>query len=130
MDARAVVEAFFRTLGVDGDVDGWLALLADDVVVDTPFDPDPDRRHFEGIEAVARRFGDARRRMPALAFHDVEVLATEDPQRWVVPCTSTGTLADGSAYGNVYCWIVRVRDGRVAGWTEYFDPLRLPSRPR
>jgi ketosteroid isomerase-like protein len=127
VDDRAVVEAFFRTLGVDGDVDGWLALLSDDVSVDTPFDANPDGRRFEGKAAVERRFADARRRMRALTFHDLDVLATADAERWVVTCRSTGEMGDGSPYANAYCWILRVRDGRVVGWTEYFDPQQVAA---
>lgn len=112
-------------------MDGWLALLHRDITVDTPFSPAGDAVRFEGIEAVSRRFGDARRRMPALRFYDLDVLATEDPERWVVTCRSEGRMADGQPYANTYCWILRVRDGKVVWWAEYFDPQQvLAVRPR
>src|SRR3954468_16349060 len=60
-EARTVVDAFFARLGA-GDIGAWLELIADDVVVDTPFSPAGDAIRFEGLEAVDRRFGDARRR--------------------------------------------------------------------
>jgi ketosteroid isomerase-like protein len=128
--SREIVEQFFHRLGSGGDVDGWLALLSDDVTVDTPFSPKGDAVRFDGREEVERRFADARRRMTALTFLDLEVLATEDPERFVATCRSEGRMADGQAYQNRYCWILRVRDGKVAGWTEYFDPQEvLAVRP-
>src|SRR5438552_699171 len=129
--SRAVVEQFFHRLGEGNDVDGWLALLSADIKVDTPFSPKGDAVRFEGLETVERRFGDARRRMTALQFLDLEILATEDPERWVATCRSEGRMGTGQAYQNRYCWILRVRDERIVGWTEYFDPQEvLAVRPR
>ena len=69
--------------------------------------------------------------MPALRFYEQEVLATEDAQRWVVTNRSEGTRADGQPYANTYCWILRIRDGKVVWWAEYFDPQQLIAvRPR
>ena len=99
--SRAIVEQFFHRLGEGSDVDGWLALLAPEITVDTPFSPKGDAVRFEGIDAVARRFADARRRMPALRFYDLEILATEDPERWIATCRSEGTRGDGAPYQNI-----------------------------
>jgi len=123
--SREVVEQFFLRLGEAHDVDGWLALLDDEVVADTPFSPKGDPTRFSGKEAVERRFADARRRMPALRFYDQEILATEDPQRWLVTNQSEGTRGDGKPYANTYCWILHIRDGKVVWWAEYFDPQQL-----
>src|SRR5829696_990363 len=67
---RDVVEAFFARLGVEADIDGWLALLDDGITVDTPFSPVGDARRFEGLASVERRFAAARRRMRSLTFLD------------------------------------------------------------
>jgi ketosteroid isomerase-like protein len=123
--SREIVQKFFDKLGTEGDVDGWLDLLADDISVYTPFSPKGDAIRFEGKEAVTRRFADARRRMPELHFLDNEILATEDPERWICTNHSRGTRGDGGPYKNVYCWILRIRDGKVVWWTEYFDPQEV-----
>jgi ketosteroid isomerase-like protein len=127
---RDVVLAFFELLG-SGDVETWLGLLADDVVVDTPFAPEGTPTRFEGIAAVSDRFGDARRRMRSLAFLEIEALRTERADRWVVTCRSEGVMGDGRIYQNRYCWLFSVRQGRIVAWTEYFDPqevMRVRSR--
>jgi ketosteroid isomerase-like protein len=129
--ARAVVAGFFHLLGAGSDVDGWLELIHDDIEVDTPFSPTGEAVRFEGKEAIERRFGDARRRMPEFSFFDVDILATEDPDRWVATCRSEGVAGSGARYTNIYCWIFRLRDGRIVHWTEYFDPQQvLASRTK
>lgn len=128
--SRELVHRFFELLGTEGDVDGWLALLADDVVADTPFAPEGSPTRFEGIAEIGARFGDARRRMEALTFHEVEVLATEDPSRFVATCHSTGTFTGGVPYANRYCWVFTVADGRITHWTEYFDPQPVLAAQR
>jgi ketosteroid isomerase-like protein len=128
--SNPIVERFFAKLGVEGDVEGWLDLLSEDVTVDTPFSPKGDPVRFEGKEAVTRRFADARRRMPELRFLDTEILATEDRERWVVTNRSEGLRGDGLRYQNRYCWILRVRNDQVVWWVEYFDPQEvLAVRP-
>jgi ketosteroid isomerase-like protein len=108
-----------------GEVDAWLDLLHDDVDVDTPFAPTGSPTRFVGKAEVATRFGDARRRMRALSFLDVDAVATARPGLWLVTCRSEGVMGDGADYRNRYCWLLRVRDGRIAGWTEYFDPQEV-----
>ncbi|MEO1062474.1 MAG: nuclear transport factor 2 family protein [Actinomycetota bacterium] len=124
-----LVRRFFDLLG-EGDVEGWLALMSDDVAADTPFSPTGAPTRFDGIGEIEARFGDARRRMDSLAFHDVEVLATEDPTRFVATCSSTGSFPGGIPYANTYCWIVTVVDGRITHWTEYFDPQAVLAAQR
>ncbi|MEY4372372.1 MAG: hypothetical protein RL219_1141 [Actinomycetota bacterium] len=123
--SRQIVEQFFHRLGSGNDVDGWLALLDPSITVDTPFSPTGDATRFEGITAVERRFADARRRMPELHFYDLDILATEDPERWVATCRSEGRRGDGKPYQNRYCWLFRIRGERIVWWCEYFDPQEV-----
>ena len=127
--SHALVRRFFDLLGA-GDVDAWLGLMTDDVAADTPFAPSGSPVRFDGIDEIARRFGDARRRMESLAFHDVDVLATEDPARFVATCRSTGSFPGGVPYANTYCWILTFTEGRISHWTEYFDPQAVLAAQR
>ncbi|MFP6816934.1 MAG: hypothetical protein VB949_14880 [Pseudomonadales bacterium] len=36
------------------------------------------------------RFGDARKNLEELSFYDIDILATEDPARWVTTCRPKG----------------------------------------
>ena len=120
--SREMIQDFFDNMGQNGDTDALMELLSPDVIVDTPFSPKGQPIHFEGIEQVRARFGGGRAAMKALEFFDLEILATEDPEKWVATCRSEGTHVDGRSYANSYCWIFRVRDGKIVWWCEYYDP--------
>lgn len=122
---RAIVQAFLDKLGHENDIDGLLALIADDVVVETPFSPEGLPTRFEGKAEIDARFGDARRPMPYFTFLDTQIFATEDRELWFVTCRSEGEQADGRRYTNIYCWMLRIRDGRIIWWREYYDPQKV-----
>ena len=119
---RALVLSFFQKLGTENDIDGWLKLIAKDVVVETPFAPVGQRTHFRGRREIELRFGNARRPMKSMEFFDIEILSTEDPERWVALCKGRGVHAEGAQYANSYCWLFRVRGGEIVWWREYYDP--------
>ena len=128
-EGHDLVRRFFDLLG-DGNIDAWLALMTDDVAADTPFSPTGAATRFDGIAEIESRFGDARLRMESLAFHDVEVLATEDSARYVATCSSTGTFPGDVPYANSYCWMFTIADGRITHWTEYVDPQAVLAAQR
>ncbi len=118
---RATIFQFFTLLG-DGNIDEWLKLIDKDVRVTTPFAEKGSPTLFQGIEAVNARFGDARKGMEELLFYDIDLLATEDPTRWVATCRSKGLIPGGIKYQNHYSWYFRMKAGLIAEWVEYFDP--------
>lgn len=124
-DGRKVATAFLSKLGAEGDVDGWLDLLDDNAVSETPTAPEGLETRFEGRAVIAARFGAARRPMRFFTFENEQILATEDPELWVATCTSRGQQADGRHYSNTYCWLIRVRGGKVVWWREYYDPQKV-----
>ena len=121
---RALIESFFARLAA-GEIDTWIELLTPDVTVRTPFALEGGPAEFHGTDEVRRRFGDARQRMASLAFLDIVILATEDPEQWVVTCRSEGEMRPGVPYTNTYCWLFAVREDRIRAWTEYFDPQQV-----
>ena len=126
---RAVVESFFRKLGHENDIDGWLALIAEDVVVESPFARAGRTNRTEGRQQVDERFGGVRRGMRSMEFLDITILATEDPELWVATCRSEAVQTNGTPYGNIYCWMFRVQNERLVWWREYADPQRLAAIP-
>lgn len=121
---RRVVAQFFEYLG-SGQIDDWLDLIAIDVHVETPFAAKGSPSSFDGIEEVQVRFGLARSGMMMLEFYDIEILATEDPARWVVTCRSRGEFAGGVTYQNKYSWYFRLKDGLIVEWIEFYDPQEI-----
>jgi ketosteroid isomerase-like protein len=116
---RKIVEQFFNKLGKEGDTEGFVSLVSPDVVVDTPFSPKGQPTKFKGRDEIRARFADARATMKNFEFIDTEILATEDPERWVATCKSRGNHLDGREYTNTYCWMFRISDNKIVWWCEY-----------
>jgi ketosteroid isomerase-like protein len=107
------------------DIPAAAELLAVDAVLEIPLAPPglPDR--FEGRVTIAGFLG-ASQVFSALAFHDVEVHTTSDPEVAVVEFRSTGTFqATGADYANRYALIIRARAGEIVLYREYFNPMAL-----
>lgn len=111
------------------DLDAFAGLVTDDVVVALPYAPEPVPRHTAGKEAVVALYGGFPSLVSPLGFHDVSLRplgaagggAGED---FLATYRSDATmLATGKPYRNDYISLFTVRDGKLAAFTEYFDPL-------
>ncbi|MEV0799678.1 nuclear transport factor 2 family protein [Kribbella sp. NPDC050281] len=107
---------------------GWLGdpgamddLLADDVVMEVPFAPGGPMR-WDGREEWLAFAGPARAGFPVrfdrftlLALHE-----TLDPEVAVVEYELAGEItATGQRGAARFIGVLRVRDGKIAGWREY-----------
>ncbi|WP_374199574.1 nuclear transport factor 2 family protein [Glycomyces sp. YM15] len=100
-------------------------LLADDIVVETPFSP-PGMRRFEGREAWLDFY--ASRPLPIRfeAFRELSTHQSADPEVLVVEYELSGTVTTtGIAASATFIAILRVRDGRIRHWREYQDVLAI-----
>lgn len=106
------------------DIERWLALFADDAVVEFPYAPSLGQaRALVGKRAIADYF----RRTPAvfrgLSFRDLRVHATTSPDVAVAEVHGSATLAPGGqAYEQDYVLIVEQRGGEIVRYREYWDP--------
>lgn len=50
---------------------------------------------------------------------------TAEDDRIAIEAQARGTLTNGEAFHNVYVFILRVRDGRIASVREFFDPAPM-----
>lgn len=122
---RAVVERFMAAMSTL-DTEAMLAETADDIVVRLPAAPPGLPREAVG-KAAFREFLSGvgllwtSWSMPHRAVHPL----ADDPGRAVVEYTSDSTNSDGSPYRNTYLSMARVRDGRLAEFTEFFDPEQV-----
>jgi ketosteroid isomerase-like protein len=121
---RELVERV-QTLFLAGDVDGIADLVAEDVVIENPFAPDGHPTRVEGREAFRARLG---ARMGGSIrfdqFADVRWHPSTDPEVVVVEFELHGRIPDHT-FTRRYIQVVRVRDGQVIHWRDYFDPLAL-----
>jgi ketosteroid isomerase-like protein/quinol monooxygenase YgiN len=124
-DPCAVVERFLAANAVL-DVDAMFEEIADDAVWSFPAAPPgaprevrgkpTNRAFFESLVPMWTSFGLPQREVHALA---------DDPHRVIAYYASSGSLIDGSPYGNTYLSLVTVRGGKIAHWIEFCDAAPL-----
>lgn len=124
-DLNAVIDRMGQ--GWTGDPAAMDDLLADDVVIETPFAPDgPKRWNGRGEWLAFARSG--RNELPVTLdrFTKLAVHETVDPEVAVIEyelgglVTTTGQRASARFIG-----VLRVRDGKIAGWREYQDTYAI-----
>jgi uncharacterized protein len=134
-ETEAIATTFFERLYA-GEAERALDLLADDVVW-WLIGNLPASGRYEGLEAVRRDllepFGPVWDGQPQSATIE-HTIASGDHA--VLELTGGGTTAHGNEYENFYCYVVRVRDGRIdriRGYTDTGYALGLlwgPQRER
>ncbi|MEV4753598.1 nuclear transport factor 2 family protein [Micromonospora sp. NPDC049559] len=102
-------------------------LLAEDIVVETPFSP-PGMRRYDGREAwlAYYRATSAALRVRFERFRELATHQTDDPEVIVVEYELTGTVVSTGVRSSVTCvGVLRVRDGLIRHWREYQDVLAI-----
>jgi uncharacterized protein len=98
-------------------------LLADEVVVETPFAP-PGMRRYEGRVAWLEfyRTAGAGLLVRYEQFREIATYQTDDPELLVVEYELTGTVTGTGVRSSVTCIaVLRVHDGLITHWREYQD---------
>lgn len=102
-------------------------MLAEDVVIETPFAPAAERR-LQGRAAVAERLREGREALPVEfeEFRNVVVHETGDPEVIIAEYEMVASLpATGKRGAAGFVVVLRARDGRIAHWREYQDRAAL-----
>lgn len=118
-----VVEEFFAALEAM-DVERFLAVWAEDGVQVMPFSPPGFPQRLEGREAIRNQYRSLPENYRSMRFPR-EIVAMEDPDRFLVRYTGEIELKSGGRYDNTYVGLMTLRDGRVTEFVEYFNPLVL-----
>jgi ketosteroid isomerase-like protein len=119
---------------IDRMGEGWLGdpaalddLLADDVVMEVPFAPGGPRR-WDGREEWLAFAGPSRAESPVTLdrFTKLAVHETVDPEVAVVEYELGGVItATGRRAAARFIGVLRVKDGKIAGWREYYDTYAM-----
>ena len=99
-----------------------VAMMHDDAVMSVPYAPDhfPESR-FEGravfgpVMMMGTMYTDFR-------WTSLDCYQTNEPGLCIATASSEAKLSDGSPYRNRYVMIGRLRDGKIAEFTEFLDP--------
>lgn len=104
-----------------GEIDEWLALCSDDIVVEFPFAPQA-ARHIEGKEALSAHLkGRVARRLSAPEVEHLTVHQSTDPTTLIAEMTIRGE--EGATRAAIA--VVTVHDGLIALYRDYWNPLDL-----
>ncbi len=119
--ARKYLDAISR-----GDLEANLALLAEDAVLELRFAPPGIPRRTEGKAAIEAFMGPVGDAIEAENFLDIELDTMHgDPSVVVAQFHSDMKLKVPGSYKNQYIGLITVRDGQVARFVEFFDPIPL-----
>jgi uncharacterized protein (TIGR02246 family) len=122
--AREVFEQAKR-LSLAKDLDGFADLFAPDGVHELPFAPPGIPRRLEGRETLREYFAAITGTpLKHASFENMTVYETADPGVIIAEYDAHGTVTStGRTYQLRYVQVVKVRDGQITLWRDYWDPL-------
>jgi ketosteroid isomerase-like protein len=126
-DNRATVERFWKALD-DGPprgqaLEAWKDTFAADGVWEMPFAPKPLAERVPGRHLIGHFIDWFFDSVPDLHIDSLTVHDTTDPELFVLELHGTATVSQtGKIYANTYCTHMRIRDGKIVLFREYFNP--------
>jgi ketosteroid isomerase-like protein len=119
-DAAQALDEHLALIGKD--MDRWLALFADDAVVEFPYAMPGMPARLEGKAAIDTYFRPAPQSFLGLAFHDLRRYLTPDPDVVLAEVHGTATIAaTGKHYEQDYVMVLRTRGGKIVHYREYWN---------
>ncbi|SFY47716.1 nuclear transport factor 2 family protein [Streptomyces sp. F-1] len=111
---------------LDKDIPAWVGLWAKDGLMEFPFAPEGWPRRLAGKEAVAAYMRHYPDHIDLRDFTDLRIHETTDPETIVAEMRGVGRLVEtGAPYDMTYIAVVTVRDGRITGYRDYWNPLAV-----
>ncbi|MDT0612961.1 nuclear transport factor 2 family protein [Streptomyces lancefieldiae] len=111
---------------LDKNIPGWVALWAEDGLMEFPFAPDGWPKRLEGREAIAAYMRPYPDHIDLHDFPEVRIHETTDPETVVVEMRGVGRLVEtGRPLDMTYIAVVTVRDGLFTSYRDYWNPLAV-----
>ncbi len=126
MDDRIKMFERVKELLLDHDMMGFADLWAVDGTAEFPFAPPGRPRLLEGREAVREYVRDYADHIDLRAIPHEVVHRTEDPDVMIVEFTMDAVaVQSGRPLRNTYIVVITVRNGEIASYRDYWNPLML-----
>jgi hypothetical protein len=107
-----------------GDTDGFSAIYAPDAIHEFPFAPEGAIRQLAGRDAIAAYMRQLPDRIRFGSLSDVRVREAGD--ELIVEATGHHRrIPDDTPRDISYVWFITLRDGQVAHFRDYMNPLQL-----
>ncbi|MEU0947178.1 nuclear transport factor 2 family protein [Streptomyces canus] len=111
---------------LDKDIPAWVALWAEDGLMEFPFAPDDWPRRLEGKEAIAAYMRHYPDHIDLHDLPDLRIHQTTDPQTIVVEMRGVGRLVESDApFDMTYIAVVTVQEGHITSYRDYWNPLAV-----
>ncbi len=105
------------------DFEAWPLLVAEDVRMRFPFAPPGIPDCCEGRAACQTVLQAFFAGIVSFAWQELQLHPAEDSELVFATARSSVVLKTGKRYRNEYCFMMRFRDGKLAEYREYFNPL-------
>ncbi|MEM9458383.1 MAG: nuclear transport factor 2 family protein [Myxococcota bacterium] len=122
MNASELLDAHLERITVD--LEQWLALFADDAVIEFPYAASlGTAARLDGKDAIRAYFGGSVPTMEDLAFSNVRRYPAGDPDvAWLEVHGAARIPSTGRRYEQDYVMFGRAREGQLVLYREYWDP--------
>ena len=131
MSGQEMIRYFFESEAKQ-DIQAMAAVMADDIVYETPFGLAgvPDR--VQGKETLAQMLdqfiGKENGMYASWDIYNIRVYSASESDLFFVEMDGKGVVAQsGHPYEQSYISLLRVEGGRITLWREYFNPIRLQA---
>ncbi|WP_432250259.1 nuclear transport factor 2 family protein [Streptomyces sanyensis] len=109
---------------LDKNIPAWVALWAEDGLMELPFAPEGWPRRLQGKEAVAAHMRHYPDHIDLHDFPDLRIHRTADPETVVVEMRGVGRLVETDApFDMTYITVVTVHEGQITSYRDYWNPL-------
>jgi ketosteroid isomerase-like protein len=124
MSAAEVLRKWLEALE-ERDPDAAMSLVSDDGILEVPY-PMPGRpARFEGKQVIGEVIGTVLGVLfSSFKLSEVEIFNTDNPEVAIATGHGDAILHNGDTYSQEYVFFVRVRNGLIVEYKEYFDPVR------
>ncbi|MFI0351921.1 nuclear transport factor 2 family protein [Actinomadura sp. 9N407] len=113
---------------LDKDIDGWVALCDENVVIEFPFAPDGYPSRLEGRAAVADYMSDYPDHIDLQDFPYLEIHRTGDPETVITEMRATArVVSTGTPIEIPYIVVMTARNDRIVRYRDYWNPLAMPA---
>ena len=106
------------------DMKAWSELCDENVVVEFPFAPEGSPSRIEGRPAIYEYLRNYPNMIDVKAITALKIYPTDDPNTAVADWSVTGrVISNGNPYIMSYATFVTTRNGRIAKYREYWNPM-------
>jgi ketosteroid isomerase-like protein len=122
---RDAVRSFFRQLETMDTGDAFAALFTEDAQQFMPFAPQGFPTLLDGREAIRKQYGGLPTAFTHMRFPGLMIRDMASPNEFFATYRGDIGLKSGGRYANDYAGHFVVRDGRIAEFHEFFNPIIL-----